>query len=62
MGCGYQIDEILLSPETAPLPTETSAQIAIATALGRAMTDNSVARGLKYLDRKSTESHNIFSA
>ncbi|WP_420236887.1 AAA family ATPase [Telmatobacter bradus] len=49
------IDEILLSPETAPLPTETSAQIAIATALGRAMTDSSVARGLKYLDRMPTE-------
>jgi len=49
------IDEILLNPETAPLPTEPSAQIAIATALGRAMTDNSVARGLKYLDRMPTE-------
>jgi hypothetical protein len=49
------IDEILLNPETAPLPAETSAQIAIATALGRAMTDNSVARGLKYLDRMPTE-------
>jgi len=49
------IDEILLNPETALLPAETSAQIAIATALGRAMTDNSVARGLKYLDRMPTE-------
>ncbi|MGA3374052.1 MAG: MoxR family ATPase [Terracidiphilus sp.] len=49
------IDEILLNPETASLPAETSAQIAIATALGRAMTDNSVARGLKYLDRMPTE-------
>jgi hypothetical protein len=49
------IDEILLNPETTPLPAETSAQIAIATALGRAMTDNSVARGLKYLDRMPTE-------
>jgi len=49
------IDDILLNPETAPLPAETSAQIAIATALGRAMTDNSVARGLKYLDRMPTE-------
>jgi len=49
------IDEILLNPERAPLPAETSAQIAIATALGRAMTDNSVARGLKYLDRMPTE-------
>jgi AAA domain (dynein-related subfamily) len=49
------IDEILLNPETTRLPAETSAQIAIATALGRAMTDNSVARGLKYLDRMPTE-------
>jgi len=49
------IDEILLNPETASLPEETSAQIAIATALGRAMTDSSVARGLKYLDRMPTE-------
>jgi hypothetical protein len=49
------IDEILLNPETAPLPTDLSAQIAIATALGRVMTDNSLARGLKYLDRMPTE-------
>jgi hypothetical protein len=49
------IDEILLNPETTPLPAETSAQIAIATALGRIMTDNSVARCLKYLDRMPTE-------
>jgi MoxR-like ATPase len=49
------IDEILLNPATASLPTETSAQIAIATALGRVMTDNSVGRGLTYLDRMPTE-------
>ena len=49
------IDKILLTPETAPLPSETSAQIAIATALGRVMTDCSIARGLKYLDRMPTE-------
>jgi hypothetical protein len=49
------IDEILLNPETAPLPTETSAQIAIATALGRAMSDNSIAKALKYLGRMPTE-------
>jgi MoxR-like ATPase len=49
------IDEILLNPDTAPLPTETSAQIAIATALGRVVTDNSIARGLRYLDRMPTE-------
>jgi hypothetical protein len=49
------IDEVLLNPDTAPLPTETSAQIAIATALGRAMTDHSIGRGLRYLDRMPTE-------
>jgi MoxR-like ATPase len=49
------IDEILLNPDTAPLPAETSAQIAIATALGRVVTDNSIARGLRYLDRMPTE-------
>lgn len=49
------IDEILLNPATVPLPTETSAQIAIATALGRAMTDSSVGRGLTYLERMPTE-------
>ncbi len=49
------IDEILLNPATAPLPAEPSAQIAIATALGRVLSDNSVGRGLTYLDRMPTE-------
>jgi MoxR-like ATPase len=49
------IDEILLNPDIAPLPDDPSAQIAIATALGRAMSDQSVAKGLKYLDRMPTE-------
>jgi MoxR-like ATPase len=49
------IDEILLNPSSAPLPDEPSAQIAIATALGRAMSDQSVAKGLTYLDRMPTE-------
>jgi hypothetical protein len=49
------IDEILLNPQAAPLPDDPSAQIAIATALGRAMTDQSVARGTKYLERMPTE-------
>ena len=38
------IDEILLNPATAKVPTEPSAQIAIATALGRVLTDTSVGR------------------
>ena len=49
------IDEILLNPATAPLPTEPSAQIAIATALGRVLSDTSVGRGIAYLDRMPTE-------
>jgi hypothetical protein len=49
------IDEILLNPATALVPTEPSAQIAIATALGRVLSDSSVARGLTYLDRMPTE-------
>jgi len=58
--CGYfatchSIDEILLNPDTAPLPGEPSAQIAIATALGRMLTDHSIAKGMQYLDRMPTE-------
>jgi len=49
------IDEILLNPDKAPLPSEPSAQIAIATALGRALSDHSVAKGLAYLDRMPAE-------
>jgi hypothetical protein len=49
------IDEILLNPATAKLPTEPSAQIAIATALGRVLTDTSVGRGMRYLERIPTE-------
>ena len=49
------IDEILLSPATATVPEEPSAQIAIATALGRVLSDSSVGRVLKYLDRMPTE-------
>jgi hypothetical protein len=49
------IDEILLNPATAAVPEEPSAHIAIATALGRVMSDSSVGRGLTYLDRMPTE-------
>ena len=49
------IDEVLLNPETSPIPAETSAQIAVATALGRVMTDSSIGRGLRYLARMPTE-------
>lgn len=49
------IDEILLNPDTAPIPAETSAKIAVATALGRVMTDSSIGRALRYLTRMPTE-------
>ncbi len=49
------IDEILLNPATARLPQEPSAQIAIATALGRVVTDTSIGRVLTYLDRMPAE-------
>jgi hypothetical protein len=49
------IDEILLNPTTAPLPTEPSAQIAIVTALGRVLSDSSVGRGIAYLNGMPTE-------
>jgi MoxR-like ATPase len=51
------IDEILLNPEKAPLPDDPSSQIAIATALGRAMSDQSIGNGAKYLNRMPTEMH-----
>ncbi len=49
------IDEILLNPDSAPLPGEPSAQIAIATALGRVLSDHSISKGMQYLDRMPTE-------
>lgn len=49
------IDDILLNPDTAPLAKETSAQIAIATALGRVISDASIGKALRYLDRMPTE-------
>jgi len=49
------IDEILLNPSTAKVPAEPSAQIAIATALGRVLSDTSVGRGITYLERMPTE-------
>jgi hypothetical protein len=45
----------LLNPDTAPVPNEPSARIAIATALGRVLTDHSIAKGMRYLDRMPTE-------
>lgn len=49
------IDEILLNPTVANVPQEPSAQIAIATALGRVLSDTSIGRGITYLERMPTE-------
>jgi hypothetical protein len=49
------IPEILLNPDTAPVPDEPSARIAVATALGRVLTDHSIAKGMRYLERMPTE-------
>jgi len=49
------IDEILLNPTGAPLPSDPSAQIAIATALGRRITDSSIAKATLYLERLPDE-------
>ena len=47
--------EILLNPDKAPVPEEPSARIAVATALGRVLTDHSIAKGMVYLNRLPTE-------
>jgi hypothetical protein len=49
------VQEILLNPDTAPVPDEPSARIAIATALGRVLTDHSIPKGMRYLDRLPAE-------
>lgn len=49
------IEEVLLNPASAPVPDEPSAQIAISTALGRVLSDHSIARGIEYLNRLPTE-------
>jgi hypothetical protein len=49
------IQEILLNPDSALVPHDPSAQIAISTALGRVLTDHSIAKGMRYLERMPTE-------
>lgn len=49
------IDEIFLNPERAPVPAEPSTQYAVATAIGRFMSDQSIGRAVKYLDRLPVE-------
>ena len=49
------IDQIFLHPERAPVPGEPSAQYAVATAIGRYVTDRSLSRAVTYLDRLPVE-------
>jgi hypothetical protein len=49
------VPEILLNPDKAPVPEEPSARIAVATALGRVLTDHSIAKGMVYLNRLPIE-------
>jgi hypothetical protein len=49
------VQEILLNPDTAPVPDEPSARIAIATALGRVLNDHSITKGVRYLERLQPE-------
>jgi MoxR-like ATPase len=49
------VPEILLNPDKAQVPEDPSARIAVATALGRVLTDHSIAKGMVYLNRLPTE-------
>ena len=49
------IPEILLNPDTAPVPEDPSARIAVSTAIGRVVTDHSIAKAMRYLNRLPTE-------
>ena len=54
------IDQILLAPERTPVPTGApSALIAIATALGRAINDQTISNAAKYLARMQPEFHTL---
>jgi hypothetical protein len=49
------IDQIFLHPDRAPVPAEPSAQYAVATAIGRYVTDQSFGRAVTYLNRVPVE-------
>ncbi len=54
------VDEILLAPDTAPIPTEPSAQYAICTALDAKANKNTMARLLTYAERLPVEFQVLF--
>jgi hypothetical protein len=50
------VQEILLNPDTAPVPDEASARIANRDRACRVLTDHSVTKGMRYLERLQPES------
>jgi hypothetical protein len=54
------VDEILLAPDTAPVPQEPSAQYAICTALDAKANKNTIGRLLTYAERLPTEFQVLF--
>lgn len=49
------IEEIMLNPQSAPVPEGPSERIAVATGLGHAMTGHSIGKALTYLERMPDE-------
>lgn len=49
------VDEILLNPDTAPIPTEPAGQYAVCTMLDRKTTPNTIGRMLQYVERMTPE-------
>lgn len=53
-------DEILLNPDTAPVPEEPAGKYAICTALDKTATRNTIGRLLQYVGRMDTEFQVLF--
>ena len=54
------VDEILMNPDTAPVPTSPAGQYAICTAMDKKATPNSLGRLLTYAERLPTEFQVLF--
>jgi MoxR-like ATPase len=49
------VEEILLNPDTAPIPSEPAGKYAVCTMLDRKTTPNSIGRMLQYIERMTPE-------
>lgn len=54
------VDEILIAPDTAPVPEDPAGRYAICTALDKAATPNTMGRLLTYVERFDTEFQVLF--